>query len=86
MTEAGFSGFSPEAKAAASLRHPNIIPIFECGRADDSLFISSQFIRGATLAERIKSQRPEYRQAARWAAAIAAPWRTLTRRGSSIVM
>ena len=40
--------FSREAKTAAKLRHPNIVPTFETGKADGKFFIVSQYIVGQT--------------------------------------
>jgi hypothetical protein len=41
--------FLREAKSAANLRHPNIVPLYETGRDGDRLFIASAFIAGRTL-------------------------------------
>ena len=41
--------FRREAKAAAGLRHPNIVPLFEAGTADGHLFLASAFVPGTTL-------------------------------------
>ena len=41
--------FLREAKAAANLRHPNIVPLFDAGEADGHSFIASALIRGRTL-------------------------------------
>ncbi|TWT78006.1 Serine/threonine-protein kinase PrkC [Posidoniimonas polymericola] len=43
--------FLREARSAAQLRHPNIVPVFEVGREGDTLFIVSEFVRGATLSD-----------------------------------
>jgi WD40 repeat protein len=43
--------FLREAKAAANLRHPNIVPLYETGRDGDRYYIASAFIPGTTLAE-----------------------------------
>jgi serine/threonine protein kinase len=43
--------FLREAKAAAGLRHPNIVPVYESGRDGDRYYIVSAFIAGTTLAE-----------------------------------
>ena len=40
-----------EARAAASLRHMNIVPVHEVGRTDDRTYIVSDFIEGMTLDE-----------------------------------
>ncbi|MBI3864501.1 MAG: protein kinase [Planctomycetia bacterium] len=38
-----------EARAAAQLQHPNIVHVYEVGKAGDVLFIVSEAIRGANL-------------------------------------
>jgi len=43
--------FLREARAAAQLRHPHIVPVFEVGRERDTLFIVSEYVRGVTLSE-----------------------------------
>ncbi|MCE9533186.1 MAG: protein kinase [Planctomycetes bacterium] len=41
--------FLREAKSAANLRHPNIVPLFDTGRDGARYFIASAFIQGRTL-------------------------------------
>ena len=41
--------FKREAKAAASLNHPNIVTIFAIDEADDQTFIAMEFIEGQSL-------------------------------------
>jgi len=43
-----------EAKAAATLDHPNICSIYEVGEDEDSAFIAMQYIEGRTLSRIIK--------------------------------
>jgi serine/threonine protein kinase len=50
--------FLNEAKAAARLRHPNIVAVYEGGEADGKLYLAAEYIKGQTLAEVIKSARP----------------------------
>ncbi len=38
-----------EARTAASLRHPNIVPVFEVGEDAGQIFIASEYIDGCTL-------------------------------------
>ncbi len=39
-----------ESELAASLDHPNIIPIYAVGEADDRIFISMRYVEGHDLA------------------------------------
>src|SRR5438132_13919209 len=44
-----------EARAAARLNHPGIVPVFEIGGADDAQpFLAMAFLPGGTLAQRLK--------------------------------
>ena len=45
--------FIQEAKAASALNHPNILTVYEIGRADDTTFIATEFVEGVTLRERM---------------------------------
>jgi WD40 repeat protein len=57
--------FVREAKAAAHLRHPNIVPIFENGADGDRQYIASAFIEGRTLSDAVERGGMDCRQAAR---------------------
>jgi predicted Zn finger-like uncharacterized protein len=60
-----------EPEAAAQLRHPNIVPIFDAGFDGDTFYIASAFIEGETLESAIARQRPEPRRAAQLALKLA---------------
>lgn len=47
--------FKREARSAASLSHPNIVPIYDQGTTEDGeYYISMEYLRGGTLRERIE--------------------------------
>ena len=56
--------FMREARAAAQLRHPHIVQVHEVGRDGDQLYIVSDFIQGATLADWLTGQRLTPRESA----------------------
>jgi len=56
--------FLREPKAAAHLRHPNIIPIYDAGADGDAYYIASAFIEGRTLADALEERRADFRRAA----------------------
>jgi len=63
--------FLREARAAAQLKHPHIVPVHEVGRDGDRVFIVSDLIDGMNLAERLSGDKPSPEQAAQWCAALA---------------
>src|SRR5262245_10221457 len=63
--------FLTEAKAAARLHHPNIVPTHESGQADGKYFIVSQFVSGQPLSKELKANPPDFRQAAEWVRQLA---------------
>jgi WD40 repeat protein len=64
--------FLREARAAAGLRHPHIVPVFDAGQVDGQHYIASAFIRGRTLSAVIAGMPLEARRAARLARDLAA--------------
>ena len=56
--------FTREARAAAQLRHPNIVRVYEVAGEGETLFIVSAFVEGTTLAEFVASNRLGARDAA----------------------
>jgi serine/threonine protein kinase/predicted ATPase len=49
--------FLREARAAASLRHPNVASVFHLGRSAGNYFYAMQFVEGETLDQLIKRSR-----------------------------
>ena len=47
--------FHTEARSAASLAHPNIVTVYQCGECDGHHYFSMDYIPGTDLAKRISS-------------------------------
>lgn len=71
MTPEEQEQFFREARAAAQLRHPNIVSVHEVGRDGDSIYIVSDFIRGVTLKDWLTGQQLTSREAAELCAKVA---------------
>ena len=50
--------FQLEARTAAKLEHPNIIPIYRVGRADQVIYFAMRYLRGPSLTELIDQVGP----------------------------
>ena len=50
--------FLQEARTAAKLSHPNIVPIFAVDEVDGFVFFAMAFIEGETLGERVRARGP----------------------------
>ncbi|TMK98298.1 MAG: hypothetical protein E6G34_11660 [Actinobacteria bacterium] len=48
--------FLKESRIAASLNHPNVIPIYDVGPAEDLLYIAMRYVSGADLRAILKAQ------------------------------
>jgi serine/threonine protein kinase len=57
--------FINEAKAAARLQHPHIVPVFDAGKDGQRYYIASAFIEGETLDTAIGKRKLEFRETAR---------------------
>jgi tetratricopeptide (TPR) repeat protein/predicted Ser/Thr protein kinase len=60
-----------EAKLAAKLRHPRIVPIHEVSEAQGRHFFSMDFVDGVSLAKRLRENPVPHKQAAEYLAQIA---------------
>jgi hypothetical protein len=58
--------FLEEARAAARLRHPNIVAVFESGQAGDDYYIASELVEGKPLSAHLLKGGLNFQQAARW--------------------
>ncbi len=63
--------FQVEAEAAATLHHPNIVPIYEVGEAEGEFFYAMQWIDGENLAQVLEQRSLAERESAALVAAIA---------------
>lgn len=63
--------FRTEIEAAASLDHPNIVPIYEVGEHSGRHYYTMKLIEGGSLAQHIATLRQEPRRAAQLLAAVA---------------
>ena len=64
--------FLREARTAAALAHPNLVPVHDVGRLGDSgVYVVSRYIDGPTLEQRLENGRPTAEESARIVAAIA---------------
>jgi serine/threonine protein kinase len=50
--------FIREARVAAAIEHPNVVPIYDVGAVDDVLFIVMRFVEGTSLAETLRKDGP----------------------------
>jgi hypothetical protein len=56
--------FLRDARAAAQLRHPNIVPVHEVGKEGDTLYIVSDFVDGTNLNSWLSAKRLAFRESA----------------------
>jgi serine/threonine protein kinase len=68
--------FRREARAAAKLNHPNIVQVYEVGRAGDYHYIAQELIDGPNLKERVEKEGPQSCRRSR------PPWPSLIKRRS----
>jgi eukaryotic-like serine/threonine-protein kinase len=70
-TAAEVQRFRTEAENAASLDHPNIVPIYEVGEHNGQHFFSMKLVEGDQLGRRLSELERDPRAAARMAATVA---------------
>jgi len=63
--------FLDEARMAASLDHPNIVPVHDVGTTPEGLvFVVAKYIKGCTLHERLRIDPPDHEESARLIARV----------------
>jgi len=63
--------FLREARSTATLRHPQIVPVFDAGQFEGVPYLVSALVEGRNLAHELAVRRPGFRQSAEWVAALA---------------
>ncbi len=71
-TEEDEDRFVREARNAAQLQHPGIVPVYEVGRGESFPYIVSEFVEGTTLADILTARRFGFRESAKLVAQVAA--------------
>ncbi len=76
--------FERESRLAAAIDHPNIIPLYEAGEIDGTLFLAMRYVEGTDLATRLARRvRCEPARRSRSSARSPAPSTPPTRGASS---
>ena len=57
-TDADRARFRTEAEAAARLKHPNIVTVYEVGMAGGQAYLCMEFVGGPTLADKVRADGP----------------------------
>ena len=63
--------FRREARSAAQLRHPGIVPVHEVGEFEGMAYLVCEFIPGITLGDRLTAGSPPFRETAQIIAKVA---------------
>src|SRR6202008_3940452 len=63
--------FLREARSAAVLRHPHLVPVYDAGQVGQEPYLVTALIDGRNLADELAKHRPSFRQSAEWIATLA---------------
>lgn len=63
--------FVAEARAAATLTHPNVCPVYDVGEVDGQPYLTMAYIEGETLAAKLARERFDLDEAAELVATVA---------------
>jgi serine/threonine-protein kinase len=63
--------FLREARSAAMLRHPRLVPVYDAGHVGEEPYLVTALIEGRNLADVLREERPGFRRSAQWIAALA---------------
>ena len=63
--------FNQEARAVASISHPNILALYDVGTSEQTVYLVSEYLEGNTLRERLRGGALPVRRACEWADQIA---------------
>ncbi len=86
MNDEEIEKFFREARAAAQLRHPNIVGVHEVGRDGETIFIVSDLVRGVSLDDWLTGHQTNSREAAELCIKIAEGGTMCIRRASFIAI
>ena len=50
--------FLVESRLAASLDHPNVVPVYDAGEVEGQLYLAMRYVPGSDLKERLRLERP----------------------------
>jgi serine/threonine protein kinase len=70
-SEYGQDRFLREARSAAQLRHPNIVPLYEVGQSKGMPYLVSGYVQGVTLADLLTARQLSARETAQLVAVVA---------------
>ena len=76
--------FIREARAASSLKHPNVATIYEIGKSDEFHFIAMEYVEGQTLADKISGRPLPIAEIVDIGIQVAMPWMRPTGKESRI--